>query len=315
MKTMSSQPINNRYVATIVARKNESQLGPAIGARVLTLLRPAFEKAGATLIPRPPRGISPEVVDFDVTFESSEPTISLRRALESTLASIDADLALQRETVFSTRKKLVVFDLDSTLIAEEVIDECAREMGVYESVAAVTRDTMKGQIPFAESLHKRVRFLKGLTLEQVDAVLARLRLAPGAEALTKALREHRVQTAIISGGFTFGANAIQKRLGTDVSFANELEFENGQCTGRVLGSVIDAKGKADKLDELRKKHGFQIEETVAVGDGANDLPMMALAGLGIAFNAKAEVRAIAQVHLNQSSLTSILYLLGPFSND
>lgn len=224
--------------------------------------------------------------------------------------SLGVDIAFQEDNIFRRTRRLVVFDMDSTLITSEVIDELAREAGSGELVAAVTEATMRGEIDFTESLKKRVATLAGLEETVLQNVAKRLQLTEGAENLFNHLHRLGFKTAILSGGFTYFGQYLQKKLNIDYVFANELEIENGRMTGRVTGPVVDGKRKAELLEEIARAENIRLEQTVAVGDGANDLPMLGKAGLGIAFRAKPIVRETARQAISTLGLDAILYLMG-----
>jgi phosphoserine phosphatase len=204
----------------------------------------------------------------------------------------------------------VAFDMDSTLIQTEVINELAEAAGVGEEVSAITEAAMNGELDFKESLVQRVRLLKGLEESVLGQVAAKLPLTPGAERLIRTLRSLGYRTAILSGGFSFFGKDLQQRLGIDFVYANELELEDGRLTGRVCGEIVDGARKAALLRQLADQAGIRIEQTIAVGDGANDLPMLDAAGLGIAFHAKPKVRASAEQVISNLGLDGILYLIG-----
>jgi phosphoserine phosphatase len=225
------------------------------------------------------------------------------------------DLALQPDNLFRRVKRLVVMDLDSTLVQAEVIDELARVAGCGEAVRVITARAMNGEIDFREALRARVALLRGLTLAQLERVAADLPLTPGAERLIRILKRLGFRTAIISGGFDFFSERVRARLGIDYARANTLEVVDGNLTGAVREPIIDGERKAVLLAEIAQREHLRLDQVIAVGDGANDLPMLAAAGLGIAFNAKPRVRAAAQHSLNQDRLDTILFLLGISQND
>jgi len=206
--------------------------------------------------------------------------------------------------------QLVAFDMDSTLIQAECIDEVAKEAGVGEQVSAVTEAAMRGELDFAGSLTNRVALLKGLDVHVLESVYERIELMPGATELFDALQARGVKTAILSGGFVFFAERFADRLGADVYHCNDLEVADGRLTGRTQGPIVDAQGKADKLIELAEQWGVPLEQTASVGDGANDLKVMAAARLGIAFCAKPTVQQQADVAVNEKDLTKLIPLLG-----
>jgi phosphoserine phosphatase len=224
--------------------------------------------------------------------------------------SLGIDIAFQEDNIFRRTRRLVVFDMDSTLITSEVIDELAKEAGSGELVAAVTEQAMRGEIDFTESLKKRVATLAGLEESTLQTVAERLQLTEGAEHLFHNLHRLGFKTAILSGGFTYFGRYLQKKLNIDYVFANELEIVEGKMTGQVIGQVVDGKRKAELLEQIANTENIRLEQTVAVGDGANDLPMLGKAGLGIAFRAKPIVRETARQSISTLGLDAILYLMG-----
>ncbi|HTL10894.1 MAG TPA: phosphoserine phosphatase SerB, partial [Bdellovibrionota bacterium] len=200
------------------------------------------------------------------------------------------DIALQSDGLFRRSKRLVVMDMDSTLIQNEVIDEFARQLGVYEEVARITHEAMKGKLDFDQALQLRCEKLKGLTLKDVDDVYHRLELTQGAEDLCRVLKKLGYRLALISGGFQLIADRFRDRLGMDFAYANTLEFQGGVATGRVIPPIVNAQRKADLLQVIAQQERILLDQVIAVGDGANDLLMLEKAGLGIAFNAKPLVR-------------------------
>jgi phosphoserine phosphatase len=206
--------------------------------------------------------------------------------------------------------QLVAFDMDSTLIQAECIDEIAHLHGVGDEVSAVTEAAMRGELDFTGSLKARVALLKGLDVHVLESVYRSIELMPGAEALFDVLQANNIKTAILSGGFVFFAERFADRLGADAYHCNDLQVIDGQLTGRTQGPIVDAQAKADHLVALAKQWGIPMEQTVSVGDGANDLKAMATAGLGIAFCAKPAVQQQADVAVNEKDLTKLIPLLG-----
>ncbi len=235
---------------------------------------------------------------------------ALRGDLLSLAQELDVDIAFQVDDVYRRNRRLVAFDMDSTLIQTEVIDELAHAAGVGEEVAAITEAAMNGELDFEQSLERRVGLLKGLDESVLGEIAERLPITPGAERLIRTLRSLDYRTAILSGRFTFFGRHLQERLAIDYVFANELEIENGKLTGRVSGQVVDGARKAALLRELAERENLRLEQTIAVGDGANDLPMLDAAGLGIAFHAKPKVRASAEQVISNLGPDGILYLIG-----
>ncbi|MEO1235810.1 MAG: phosphoserine phosphatase SerB [Planctomycetota bacterium] len=220
------------------------------------------------------------------------------------------DVAWQKDDAYRRSRRMVVFDMDSTLIRAEVIDELAKEAGVGGEVAAVTAAAMRGELDFEASLRRRVAALAGLAESKLAEVADRLDLTEGCAVLLENLRGLGYKTAVLSGGFTYFGRRLQERLGLDHVHANDLEIHDGRLTGRVLGSVVDGPRKAELLEQLAAAEGIHRRQVVAVGDGANDLPMLNRAGLGIAFHAKPIVREQAEQSVSTLGLDAVLYLLG-----
>ena len=223
---------------------------------------------------------------------------------------LDIDIAIQEDNMFRRNRRLVAFDMDSTLIKVEVIDELARRAGRGDRVAAITESAMRGELDFTESLRQRVAELRGLPESVLAEVASGLELNDGARTLIATLRQLGYRTAILSGGFSYFGQYLKRQLGIDYVHANELEIKDGRLTGRVVGRVVDGWRKAELLREISDEEGISLQQVIAVGDGANDLPMLSIAGLGIAFRAKPLVRESARHAISTLGLDGILYLLG-----
>jgi phosphoserine phosphatase len=248
-------------------------------------------------------------IEFSVRGEPVDPA-ALRAEFLSVAQELNVDIAFQRDSLFRRNRRLAVFDMDSTLIEAEVIDELAKAAGVGEQVSALTERAMRGELDFAASFRERLALLKGLPETVLEEIGASLRLTEGAQTLFSELRRLGYRTAILSGGFTYFAKQLQANLGIDYVFANELQIVDGLVTGVAVEPIVDAQRKADLLRELAEKEGLRLEQTIAVGDGANDLPMLAIAGLGVAFRAKPLVKQSAKQAISTLGLDGILYLLG-----
>ena len=220
------------------------------------------------------------------------------------------DAAFIRDDVWRRNKRLIVFDMDSTLIQTEVIDEMAVEHGVGDKVKHITERAMNGELDFNQSLLERVKLLEGLDQKKLQIILERLEFTPGAEKFIKTVKSLGYKVAVISGGFSFFANTLKEKLGLDYAFANELDIQNGALTGKVKGTIINAEQKATLVKLISQQEGINLEQVVAIGDGANDLPMLSVAGLGIAYHAKDIVRKQAKNHMSHGPMTTILHFLG-----
>ena len=246
------------------------------------------------------------IVKTDKTINVQDMT----RKLLSISSDFGVDIAVQKENIFRRSKRLVVMDMDSTLIQVEVIDELAKSAGSGEEVSGITSKAMNGELSFNESLNKRVELLRGLDENALDEVYHNIPFTPGAKKLVKILKKLGYKTAVISGGFTFFTDRLKNELGLDYAFANELEIKDGKLTGKVLGEIINGESKAEILEDIANKENISLDQVVAIGDGANDLLMLDKAGLGIAFNAHKTVREKADYNISQKNLDSIIYLLG-----
>lgn len=220
------------------------------------------------------------------------------------------DISFQRDDIFRRSRRLICFDMDSTLIETEVIDELAERAGVGAQVRAITERAMRGEIDFRESFTERVALLKGLDVSVMEEIAQQLPITEGLERMMTILKRVGYKTAILSGGFTYFGNYLRQRFGFDYVYANELEIVDGRLTGRYAGEIVDGRRKAELLRLLCQFENINIAQSIAVGDGANDLPMLSLAGLGIAFHAKPKVKATAGQSISTIGLDDILYFLG-----
>ena len=225
-------------------------------------------------------------------------------------SELEVDFSFQRDNMYRRMRRLICFDMDSTLIQTECIDELAERAGVGEQVRAITESAMRGEIDFKESFAQRVALLKGLDESVMKEIAENMPITEGVERLMFVLKRYGYKIAILSGGFTYFGEYLQKKFGIDYVYANELEIIDGKLTGRYLGDVVDGKRKAELLRLIAQVEKVDIAQTIAVGDGANDLPMLSLAGLGIAFHAKPKVVANARQSINTIGLDGVLYFLG-----
>jgi phosphoserine phosphatase len=256
-----------------------------------------------------PSGKGKGCIEFSVRGEPADAQ-EMRAEFLHVAQELNVDIAFQQDSLFRRNRRLAVFDMDSTLIEAEVIDELAKAHGVGDRVSEITERAMRGELDFRASFKERLALLKGLDIKVLDEIGASLRLTEGAETLFAELKRLGYKTAILSGGFTYFARQLQAKLGIDYIFANELEVVDGKCTGVAVEPIVDAQRKADLLRELASKEGLSLEQTIAVGDGANDLPMLAIAGLGVAFRAKPLVKQSAKQAISTLGLDGVLYLLG-----
>ena len=250
------------------------------------------------------------VISYELIVTDGDLAAIRRELLSAAAANPNFDVAVQREGIGRRAKRLVVIDVDSTLVQHEVIDLLADEAGCSEEVAAITAAAMAGELDFESALHERVQLLAGLEEASLGRAWERLTLTPGARTFVRTLKRLGFRTAVVSGGFTAVTERLRAELGIDHAFANELEILDGRLTGKLTGPIIDRSRKAAILAEVAELDGVPLEQTVAIGDGANDLDMLALAGLGIAFNAKPVVQEAADTALRVPYLDAILFVLG-----
>jgi phosphoserine phosphatase len=283
-------------------------IAPRLTAGALAAVTGAIATSGAN-IARIVRLAHRPVCAFEFRITGGDPT-TLRGVLLDAAAAHGVDVAVQPERLERRAKRLVVLDVDSTLIRDEVIELIADEVGCGDEVAAITAKAMEGGLDFAASLRARVALLAGADVSALDRAAARVRLTPGARTLVATLKRLGYTVAVVSGGFDHVVHPIAASLGIDHAVANRLEVVDGRLTGGLIGPIIDRAGKARELQRIAAIERVPLEQTVAIGDGANDLDMIAAAGLGVAFNAKPVVRAAADTSVNVPRLDAILFLLG-----
>lgn len=283
-------------------------LGARIGPEDFGLVARAIAEGGGN-IERIFRLSRYPVISYELTVSDGD-IDKMRELLIAAAASRPIDIAIQPEGLERRAKRLVIMDVDSTLIENEVINLLAEEAGAGEKVAAITAAAMRGEIDFEGSLKERVSLLAGLDESAMQRVAERITVTPGARTFIRTLKRMGMKTAIVSAGFTRFADALAADLGIDYSLSNTLEVENGVLTGRIAGELVDAPRKASFLKEIAAKEGISTGQVVAVGDGANDLDMLAVAGLGIAFNAKPVVRERADTSVSVPYLDAVLFLMG-----
>jgi phosphoserine phosphatase len=293
-----------RYVITAIA--------PALGPQHINAIARTLAAEGANIekIGR----LSDEDRLASVEIHARLPAGRDSDVLKSTLLGVATangfDVSLQRESLYRRSKRLVVMDMDSTLIRIEVIDELARAAGVGPEVSKITERAMLGEMDYDESLRQRVALLKGLDVAVLDKIASDLPLTDGAETLIRVLKRLGYSIAVISGGFSRAAEALKRRLDLDYAYSNNLEVKDGKLTGRVVGPIVNAQRKAELLETIAQAEGVLLDQVIAVGDGANDALMLDRAGLGIAFHAKPKLRAAADTSISGAGLDAILYLLG-----
>ena len=305
-----------RHIVTLLARKIEAQHLAALTAVVsrYQLNIDKIVRLSGRIDLHETDQLGRACVEFSVRGEASDPQ-AFKKSLLELAHQYDIDIAFQEDNIFRRNRRLVVFDMDSTLIDAEVIDELAIEAGVGPQVAEITEAAMQGKLDFKQSFEQRLALLEGLDASVLQKIAQRLQLNEGAEHLISTLKKLGYKTAIVSGGFSFFGEYLQEILGVDYVYANQLDIKNGKVTGRVKGNIIDGQRKADLLRELAERDGLMLEQVIAVGDGANDLPMLDIAGLGIAFRAKPLVEASAKQAISSLGLDGILYLLGYSDKD
>lgn len=302
----------NRYILTVIGRSlSAKQIAAATKIIAQQGLNIDFIRrmTGRISIKHPERNVR-ACIEFSLRGTPKD-----RELMQSKLMHLaseqEIDFSFQRDDMYRRMRRLICFDMDSTLIQTECIDELAARAGVGDKVKAITERAMRGEIDFKESFTERVALLKGLDVSVMQDIAEHMPITEGADRLMSVLKRCGYKIAILSGGFTFFGEQLRRRYGIDYVYANELEIdENGKLTGRYVGDIVDGKRKAELLKLIAQVEQVNLAQTIAVGDGANDLPMIAEAGLGIAFHAKPRVKATAQQSINNIGLDGVLYFLG-----
>ena len=283
-----------------------AEVDALIAAHDLTVTLSEWLSGDGSAEDPPPHGVC---LEYRLRGEAIDYVLLREKAL-AVGALHGVDIALQEDSIWRRHRRLICFDMDSTLIQAEVIDELARRHGVYDEVAAITERAMRGELDFQQSFRERMAKLKGLEESVLAEIAENLPLMDGLERLMTQLKRLGYRTAILSGGFSYFARHLQARLGFDEIHANELLIEDGKVTGEVREPIVDAERKAALLREIAEREGLTLEQTIAVGDGANDLKMLASAGLGIAFRAKPLVKSQARQSISTLGIDAVLYLIG-----
>lgn len=301
----------NRYIITIVARK--------LSARQIAAVTRIVADQGMNIddikrltgrIPLDENARTPKAsVEFSVRGNPKDRE-QMQRYFMQLSSDLEVDISFQEESMFRRMRRLICFDMDSTLIETEVIDELAERAGVGEQVRAITEAAMRGEIDFSESFRQRCSLLKGLDVSVMQEIAENLPITGGVDRLMRILKKVGFKIAILSGGFSYFGNYLKQKYNIDYVYANDLEVIDGKLTGRHVGDIVDGKRKAELLRLIAQVENVDLRQTVAVGDGANDLPMISIAGLGIAFHAKPKVKANAKQSISTIGLDGILYFLG-----
>ncbi|KMP12600.1 phosphoserine phosphatase [Candidatus Nitromaritima sp. SCGC AAA799-A02] len=296
-------PYRHRSVVTL--------LGPSLSSEVFLELTQTFAGRDINILRIEQLDYSDHhVIEMVIGSREAHSTVDVLNALVHFKENHPVDIAVQEDTMFRRNKRLIVFDADMTFLQCEVIDELGKLAGVGERMEEITRRAMKGEMDFTSALRDRVKLLAGLPVKRLEELSESIPLTPGAEDLVRILQHLGYRIAIVSGGFQFFINRIKEKYRLDYGIANHLEIKDGKLTGEVEGEVIDARAKERAVVSLAGRDGFSLKQVVAVGDGANDIHMLARAGLGIAFNAKPIVHQHANAGISQSNLELILYFLG-----
>ena len=304
----------NRYILTIIGRSLSAaqiQAATDVISRHGLNIDAIKRLTGRMSIMHPERNVR-ACVEFSLRgFLSADDKKAMQEDLMHMGTEAGIDFSFQKDDMYRRMRRLICFDMDSTLIQAECIDELARRHGVYDQVAAITESAMRGEIDFKESFTKRVALLKGLDVSVMQDIAEHLPITEGTDRLMSVLKTCGYKIAILSGGFTFFGEYLRKRYGIDYVYANELEVdEDGKLTGRYVGEIVDGRRKADLLKLIAQTEHVNLAQTIAVGDGANDLPMIGEAGLGIAFHAKPRVKQSARQSISTIGLDGVLYFIG-----
>ena len=302
----------NRWIITILGRKLTAR-HIALVSKVIADQKLNIDGiqrlTGRMPLAAQEKSLRKSCVEFSVRGNPTDHSEMQQRFMQIA-AQEDVDISLQEDTMYRRCRRLVCFDMDSTLIGTEVIDELAERAGVGDQVRAITERAMRGEIDFCESFTERVALLKGLDESVMRDIAENLPITEGVDRMMTVLKRTGYKTAILSGGFTYFGNYLKQKFGFDYVYANDLEIVDGKLTGRYVGEIVDGKRKAELLRLIAQVENLNIKQTIAVGDGANDLPMLAAAGLGIAFHAKPKVKANADQSLSTIGLDGLLYFLG-----
>ncbi|WP_044078933.1 phosphoserine phosphatase SerB [Segatella salivae] len=302
----------NRYILTVIGRTlSAKQIAAATKIIADQGLNIDFIRrmTGRISIKHPEKNVR-SCIEFSLRGNPKNRSL-MQSKLMHLASEQEIDFSFQRDDMYRRMRRLICFDMDSTLIQTECIDELAMRAGVGDKVKAITERAMRGEIDFKESFTQRVSLLKGLDVSVMKDIADHLPITEGADRLMSVLKRCGYKIAILSGGFTYFGEQLRRRYGIDYVYANELEIdENGKLTGRYIGDIVDGKRKAELLKLIAQVEQVNLAQTIAVGDGANDLPMISEAGLGIAFHAKPRVKATAQQSINNIGLDGVLYFLG-----
>ena len=302
----------NRWIITILGRRITARQIAAVSHIVAeqNLNIDAIQRlTGRMPLHEGEEAMDKSCIEFSVRGTPSDKT-KMQKELMELASKLEFDVSMQEDNIYRRSRRLICFDMDSTLIETEVIDELAIRAGVGDEVKAITESAMRGEIDFCESFTRRVALLKGLDASVMKEIAENLPMSEGIERLMTVLKRTGYKIAILSGGFTYFGNYLKQKFGIDYVYANELEIEDGKLTGRYLGDIVDGKRKAELLRLLAQVENVNIAQTIAVGDGANDLPMLSIAGLGIAYHAKPKVKAGAKQSISTIGIDGVLYFMG-----